>query len=341
MENKILSIVIPTYNMEAYLPRCLESLLGTCEILKDLQVLVVNDGSKDGSSKIAHEFESKYPDTIDVIDKENGNYGSCVNVGLKNATGKYFRILDADDCVNNEGLVRLVSQLRYVDADAIFTDFEIITEGKSNGVVYKTNVNTLGTVLDIENVELLNLHPQYDFAMHKITYRTSLLKEIGFRQTEGISYTDTEYVYYPFEYVNNVIVYDFVLYKYFVGREGQTIDINSKIKNSSHLRTIMERMLIESNPLELEKNRDKLRCKILTFTFSGYYHILLVLSYLNSDSRVLLFDLDSRIWDSSSVLYEELSKVKCLGLPYIKMWRKFNLQIIKPWFYLILKKVFR
>lgn len=95
--NKILTIIIPTYNMEKYLRRCLDSLIIDEDGMKQLEVLVINDGSKDSSSQIAHEYQDKYQDTFRVIDKENGNYGSCVNRGLKEATGKYVKVLDADD----------------------------------------------------------------------------------------------------------------------------------------------------------------------------------------------------------------------------------------------------
>ena len=111
---KILTVVIPTYNMQDYLRRCLDSLIIPEEQMKQLEVLVVNDGSKDSSSAIAHEYQDKYPNTFRVIDKENGNYGSCVNRGLKEATGKYFRILDADDWFDNVELKKFVQSLNYI-----------------------------------------------------------------------------------------------------------------------------------------------------------------------------------------------------------------------------------
>ena len=107
MENqKILSIIIPTYNMEKYLPKCLDSLISAKEVLCKMEILIINDGSKDASSRIAHEYQSRYPDSIIVIDKENGNYGSCVNRGLKEATGKYIKVLDADDWFLTQNLKR-------------------------------------------------------------------------------------------------------------------------------------------------------------------------------------------------------------------------------------------
>lgn len=121
--NKILTIIIPTYNMEKYLRRCLDSLIIDEEGMKQLEVLVINDGSKDSSSQIAHEYQDKYPDTYRVIDKENGNYGSCINRGLKEATGKYVKVLDADDWYNTKGLAKHILKLTSLsdDIDAIFS----------------------------------------------------------------------------------------------------------------------------------------------------------------------------------------------------------------------------
>lgn len=97
MEN-ILSIIIPTYNMEKYLDKCLASLIiEDKELMRQLEVLVVIDGAKDRSSEIAHTYQNRFADTFRVIDKENGNYGSCINRGLKEATGRYVKVLDADD----------------------------------------------------------------------------------------------------------------------------------------------------------------------------------------------------------------------------------------------------
>ena len=89
--------------MEPYLRHCLDSLI-IDKGMDELEVFVINDGSKDRSSKIAREYQDKYPNTFYVIDKVNGNYGSCINRGLKEATGKYIKVLDADDCFNARAL---------------------------------------------------------------------------------------------------------------------------------------------------------------------------------------------------------------------------------------------
>ena len=111
MMEKILTICVPTYNMEALLPRCLDSFIIEEEFMNRLEIIVVNDGSKDRSSEIAHQYEAKYPNSFIVIDKPNGNYGSCVNAALKIARGKYFRICDADDYYISKNLSDYISLL--------------------------------------------------------------------------------------------------------------------------------------------------------------------------------------------------------------------------------------
>ena len=111
---KLLTIVIPSYNMEKYLSRCCQSLIVAPEFMEKLEVLVINDGSKDKTSEIGHSFESKYPETFRCIDKENGNYGSCVNRGLKEAKGTYIKILDADDTFETENFAKFSVLSKFV-----------------------------------------------------------------------------------------------------------------------------------------------------------------------------------------------------------------------------------
>ena len=126
--NKILTVVIPTYNMEKYLRKCLNSLIiDDKDLLKSLEVLVINDGSQDSSSVIAHEYEQSYPEIFRVIDKENGNYGSCINRGLREATGKYIKILDADDSFDTKNFSVLLKNMASIDVDMFISDFSVVS----------------------------------------------------------------------------------------------------------------------------------------------------------------------------------------------------------------------
>ena len=234
---KILTIVIPTYNMQDYLRRCLDSLLVPEEQMKHLEVLVVNDGSKDNSSAIAHEYKDKYPDTFRVIDKDNGHYGSCVNAALKIATGKYFRLVDADDWVNTSGLIKLIDLLSVHNEDAVFTKFSL-------QYLYKNKVK----LCDVNGIEWksYNLNkeiiPLACLAMHGISFRLELLKDIHYIQTEGIAYTDTEFVYYPLCQAKSLVCLDIELYQYFIGRGEQTVSKNAIVKNYEHFKVLYDKI---------------------------------------------------------------------------------------------------
>jgi glycosyltransferase involved in cell wall biosynthesis len=224
--DKILTIIIPTYNMEKYLRHCLDSLI--VPNMNKVEVLVINDGSKDSSSAIGHEYQNKYPQTFRVIDKENGNYGSCVNRGLKEATGKYVKVLDADDSFDTGNFKEYVDYLEKFDVDLVLNDFTQVTdEGK---VLSKWTGHNLPTnsVFGFDK-----LGATCNMMMHAVAYKTEDIRNIpgGYHQTEGISYTDQEWIFLPMSTVKTIVYFDKILYKYLMGRDGQTVDKRNFLRN--------------------------------------------------------------------------------------------------------------
>lgn len=231
----LLTIIVPTYNMEAYLPYCLSSLIIDDNELKGyLDVLIVIDGGTDRSAEIAKEYEKKYPQTFRVIEKENGNYGSCVNAALSLAAGKYIKILDADDYMNTDSLCQYLKQLNGLDVDVVFNNMDIVNREHK-----KTGEWTLHLperrVLTFEGI----CNYTQDFFVHKFAYRTSLLRTIGYHQTEGISYSDNDWVSKPMLAVNSAYYIPLSIYSYNRDREGQTISKESKSKSFSSLKTMI------------------------------------------------------------------------------------------------------
>lgn len=332
MIKKILSVIIPTYNMEDYLSRCLDSLINIppC-ILELLEVIVVNDGSKDTSLSIAESYKKKFPKSIFVINKRNGNYGSCVNVGLKECTGKYVRIVDADDWVDSNGLVCLIHKLRMIDVDVVFTSFETVYASGRKNRLHVSNIKVSGRIYTKDSQELLDLKPSEDLAMHRITYKTALLRDIDYKQLEGISYTDLEYDYYPILKAQTFVFYDIILYQYFVGRTGQTISIDVRLKHTEDSLRIIERML--EYPIVMTGPVSSLQRAFLVYAISCYYHMLLVCKKMTPGDRRSLEYLERKLEDFDSDIYMRLNKVCCLGIPYIKIWRRWKLQIINPRIY--------
>lgn len=224
--SKLLSIIVPTYNMQAYLDKCLTSLIvgePDDELMQSLEVIVVNDGSTDQSSDIAHGYEERYPETFRVIDKENGNYGSCINAALPLAIGKYVKVIDADDSVDTNNLGLLLSTMAVTEADLFLTNTITVDEEGNQ-------VGTYGYTIHQENTIKVPLSKMLDdnrfcrnIRMHNVAYRTEILRKINYKQTEGVSYTDNEWIFLPMSAVEEVCVFPYTVYKYLTGRERQTV----------------------------------------------------------------------------------------------------------------------
>ena len=225
MADKILSVIIPSYNMEAYLPKCLGSLvIADKDLLQGLDVIVVNDGSKDRTGEIAHGFKERYPDVFQVIDKANGHYGSCINAALPMVKGEYVKVLDADDGVDTVSFERFLRVVHEeflkgnTSADLIVSDYvDVNPDGK---VLRKSNFGV------DERASSLDDFPSNGcrLTIHSICYRTKNLLRIGYRQSEGLPYTDTEWIIEPMVTVTRVRCVPLTVTRYLVGRDGQTMD---------------------------------------------------------------------------------------------------------------------
>lgn len=349
---KRLSIIIPTYNMESLLPRCLESLV-TAKYAETLDVLVVNDGSKDNSSYIAHQYEDKFPNLIKVIDKPNGNYGSTINAGLSEAKGKYVKVLDSDDWFDTEALDKLLEQLQNIASDVAVTHFTQIGPNKANEVVRYNTMGyepyTYGKVYDLDDV-LADGYIRF-FLMHSLTYRTDLLKEIEYKQTEGVSYTDTEWATIPIFHAKTICFFDLNVYQYNLDREGQTMDPNVLLKSIPQMEKVNDRLI-----QYYIANRDKLSQIRATFMKQFYENRIRILykTYLLDMPRDKFRTEDFQPFD------ERLSKVcqllglnpklypenKILRVEYISYWHKYHkrwpvwLEKINHWLDIVIKWVY-
>ena len=240
---KRLSVIVPTYNMEQLLPACLDSLVGS-RVISALDVVVVNDGSKDSSLKIAQGYAAKYPDSVRVIDKPNGNYGSTINAALPTLKGEYVRILDSDDTFDSAALERYIEYLEQVSgADMVVGPYIEISHNGERKVeydLYNGKNFGYGRAYDAERVFERGVIPF--FMMHSIAYRTALLQRTAYHQREGISYTDQQWCFYPIFYVSSIAFTDIALYRYNLAREGQTMDSRVQIRRISELVTVVTDM---------------------------------------------------------------------------------------------------
>lgn len=241
LTEKTLSIIIPSYNMEAYLPQCLDSLLGPDVPVELLDIIVVNDGSRDRTSEIAHSYAERYPDSIRVIDKANGNYGSCINAALPTARGRYVKILDADDSFAPENFPAYVRFLTTATADLVLNDYATVDpEGKTHRTFsfeispeHSTSINELAQTL----------LPGKDMGMHGRAYLRAIFSGLNYHQTEGISYTDIEWEAIPIVRVSSICYFNKTVYRYLVGRNGQTVDPTVFARNVLQMIRVEKRII--------------------------------------------------------------------------------------------------
>ena len=333
--DKILTVVIPTYNMETYLRKCLDSLVVDDQELFDrLEVLVINDGSKDSSSSIAHEYQHRYPHVFRVIDKDNGNYGSCINRGLQEATGKYFKILDADDTFDTNHFTRFLFDLAKLDVDMIISDFAIVSGSDTikRAFTYHLPPYQIMAWDKIEN-EIKNI------AMHAVTYKCDNLRRINYSQTEGVSYSDIEYVFTPMTTVIKAYYFHKVVYRYLLGREGQTADLKIYYGKVGDRIKVTNNLLALFPKLKTKKYTNYLEQRLLSALGDVYFSCLVI----NRDDAELN-RLDVSLIENKTKLYAMLDKKivhKFLRCKYIKRWR--NTGQLPPlyisWIYIIAKKM--
>ncbi|WP_290744701.1 glycosyltransferase family 2 protein [Fibrobacter sp. UBA4309] len=314
---KSLTIIIPTYNMERYLEKCLSSLVADEKTMESLEALVVIDGATDGSEAIAQKFQAQHPETFRVISKENGNYGSCINRGLQEASGKYVKILDADDSFDTASLEKLVDFLGRTDVDLVITDYRKVGE---DGNVLDTPhfYTTAGKDLAFSAIK-----PKLSMEMHMVTYKTENLRHIGYRQTEKVSYTDQEWIFAPMISVSTLQYLDIVLYNYLWGREGQTMDPAVAAKSQAQLMKVCMAMAHTFESLDTDSiHRAYLQERLHKNLLRIYRNFLL--RCIVSDISPLV-DFDAELMHASPTMYKVTGSYMLNHVfPYVKLWRLFK-----------------
>lgn len=233
---KILSVSVAAYNVENFIRQNIESFLET-DVSDKIELLVVNDGSKDRTADIAGEYQEKYPHIIRLINQENAGPGSTVNTALHNATGKYFRMVDGDDWVDKSGLKTYLDFMEKELVDVIYTDYCKVDHSTN-----EQRHQTIDYLYKNKVLKYADVCGHIDVSMHNVTYRTELLKVNKFT-IDNCFYTDMEYLLYPVRYLNTIAVLDCNVYMYRVSLATQSVNINSMVKNKAMHKMVFEHLL--------------------------------------------------------------------------------------------------
>ncbi len=265
-----------------------------------------------------------------MIDKENGNYGSCVNRGLQEANGKYIKILDADDWFDTDEFAKYVTALREIDVDLVLTPF--VSHYEPSG---KTRLSTQPFLIDKEVLNF-NSFPQdkiFRYSMHMITYLTDMLREINYHQTEGISYTDTEWTHIPQYVIKTFTWINTPIYQYYIGREGQTMDANVLAKNIWKYEVICRSLIDNASKYPAKAKyplAEEFNLQQIEFLTSNIYRMFLVLVQPSHKDMEHLKQFDAYLKEACPIVYSKTGKSpmkKWLPLRYISLWRKTGIRI--------------
>lgn len=227
---KLLTITIPCYNSEGYMRKCVEALLTGGE---DVEIIIVNDGSTDKTAVIADEYAAKYPSIVRAIHKENGGHGSAVNTGIENAKGLFFKVVDSDDWVKESAYKQILETLGELAGgekvlDMLVSNFVYEKEGeKKNKVMRYRHALPENEMFSWNQVK--HFHKGQYILMHSVIFRTKLLRDCGLKLPEHTFYVDNLFVFEPLPYVKNMYYMDVNFYRYYIGREGQSVNENIMI----------------------------------------------------------------------------------------------------------------
>ena len=218
----------------------------------DVEIIIVNDGSKDDTLKIALDYEKKYPKIIKVIDKENGGHGSGVNAGLEIASGKYFKVVDSDDWVDEKSLKQVIKTLKKLDVDLLIVNYVYEKEGTPRvmdyvGVLPEEKIFTWDDVGKFKISEYL--------LMHSVIYKTSILRDIGLKLPEHTFYVDNIFVYFPLPYIKTMYYLNVPFYRYFIGRSDQSVNESVMIGRVDQQVFVTKTMIDLFDPFTVENKK--------------------------------------------------------------------------------------
>lgn len=239
MDNKILSISIAAYNAANDIPRCLKNMTES-SVIDKLDIIVVNDGSKDNTLDVALQFSNKFPGSVRVIDKVNGGHGSTINSGIVEAKGKYFKIVDSDDWVDREGIEKLVRYLENSSVDLVINPFfKVRIDDFSSKYLISLRPESIKSN-DVFNLDEIKFPA---FVMHGMTVKTSIMKDIGPIIDENCFYVDTEYAIYPLYYAKTVVYLDYAVYNYLIGSATQSMNINNLLTRRKQREKVVKSLI--------------------------------------------------------------------------------------------------
>lgn len=278
---KLLTVVIPCYNSQDYMEKCIRSILPGGE---RVEIIIIDDGSKDNTGRIADEYAQKYPSIIRVIHQENGGHGEGINQGLLHASGRYFKVVDSDDCLSND-LPAFLEYLEQFDqqggTDLVVTNYYYVhSDGVGDRSINYSNALPTNRVMKWSETKSFRVHQL--LTIHSCTFRTEVMRESGMILPKHTFYEDNLMVYAVLPHVKRLSYLNMDLYRYTIGREGQSVQKDIMMSRYTHQLRVTQ-MCFES--VHLDTVADKRLKKYMKHELFMMFSIATLYSRLNQSEE--------------------------------------------------------
>ena len=278
---KLLTVTVPCYNSEAYMEKCVESLLVGGD---RVEVIIIDDGSKDRTGEIADAYVAKYPNIVRVVHQENGGHGEGINQGVIHATGKYFKVVDSDD-VMSEDFPAFLDKLEELEAqggvDYIATNYYYVhTDGVGDRSISYKNALPQGKIFGWEDTKPFKIHQL--LTIHSSTFRTELMRQCAEPLPKHVFYEDNLMVYRVLPKVEKMYYMNIDLYRYWIGRPDQSVQEGVMKKRYTHQLLVTEKCFKSCHLDEVKSKRLK---KYLSHELFMMFAISIVYTRLNKSKE--------------------------------------------------------
>ena len=323
---KLITFAVPSYNSQEYMRHCIDTLLTGGD---EVEIVIVNDGSKDDTGKIADEYAAKYPDIVLPVHQENGGHGSGVNAGIQHAKGLYYKVVDSDDWLDVDSLKKVLDTIRAhveqkIEADMYICNYvyEHVSDNTSHVSHYRAKMPTdrffsWDEVKSFSKWEVM--------MMHALIYKVDKLRESGICLPRHTFYVDNIFAYQPLPFMKKLYYIDVDMYRYFIGRSDQSVNINNMTKRYDQQIRVMQIMTdaytydyIMAQPKGLRKymfhDLSAIMMNTLFFASGGKDNI--------ENRKTLLKGLWKHIKETDPKLY---GKLRYRSMPAIIAWMPFKM----------------
>lgn len=322
---KYITFAVPCYNSEAYMRRCIDSLLAGG---KDVEIIIVNDGSTDKTAEIADQYQIQYPEIVRAVHKKNGGHGSGVNKGLELANGLYYKVVDSDDWLGQDAYKMLLDEIRGMcggrrekfkaDIPDLFVCnylYDHLDEGTKKSMGYK---NIFPEKQMCTWNEIGKFRPSQYLIMHSLMFRTEILRKSGVKLPEHTFYVDNLFSYQPLPFVAKIYYMNIDLYHYYLGREDQSVNEKVMMKRIDQQIRVTDMVAKSVDLAEVRKKYPKL-ASYMTRNISimlsiSSIHLLLIHTQEAKEKRKAMWE---RIREHNSALYYRLRYSTLSGLTYL------------------------